>query len=61
MLSGSSVTNDSQDISKEPSPDSPFKVASVSDETLDLISRVADLQQQKWQLEERVGIVLETF
>ena len=52
MLSGSSVTNESQDT-KEPSPDSSFSV-SVNDETMDLIARVADLQQEKWQLEERV-------
>ena len=40
-------------ILQDPSPDSSFNV-SVSDETVDLISRVADLQQEKWQLEERV-------
>ncbi|CAB4024731.1 Hypothetical predicted protein, partial [Paramuricea clavata] len=51
MLSGSSLTNDSHDM-KDPSPDSSFNV-SVNDETVDLISRVADLQQEKWQLEER--------
>lgn len=40
-------------IWQEYSPDSSFNV-SVNDETVDLISRVADLQQEKWQLEERV-------
>ncbi|XP_028408032.1 GRIP1-associated protein 1-like [Dendronephthya gigantea] len=52
MLSGSSLTNESHDT-KEPSPDSSFNT-SVNDETADLISRVADIQQEKWQLEERV-------
>ena len=28
--------------------------ASVSDETQELLSRVADLQQEKWALEEKV-------
>ena len=45
------------DILQEYSPDSSFNV-SVNDETVDLISRVADLQQEKWQLEERVRILL---
>lgn len=39
---------------KEISPDASINI-SVNDETTDLISRVADLQQEKWQLEERVS------